>query len=296
MKEKKELKPDRWTALARFLTFFSPFLAGPYSRGVHYQGGLSAAQGDRKPNLWWRHSCGNTTADQSILVLLGWLFRKGPYDTNRAMPDTPSWFPRWKWFLCTRKMCHLSGKTERRERENWCRRIMINNRRHREAAHEGTKEGQTKEPVWVRSHLPAAFFKAPRREASILYYPSACLPSWRIFHLILVCQNRKLDLQMCPRPFPAVPQPLLFLIEFMRTTATIIWESGLAPLKSDWFYFHGEGRSSGRSIKFKDWVRLRETQRSAESWQPLGSVEVISLTHCVTMSTKIPPMSVGADY
>lgn len=144
-----------------------------------------------------------------------------------------------------------------------CGRIMISNRRQREAAHEGTKEGQTEESVWVRSHLPAAFLKAPRREASILYYPSACLPSWRIFHLILVCQNRKLDLQMCPRPFPAVLQPLLLLIKFMRTTATTVWGSGLAPLKSDWFYFHREGRSSGGCIKFKNWVQILTTTQSS---------------------------------
>lgn len=55
------MKPDRWavtasiawvTGLLTFFLFVCLFPAGLYSRGAHYREVLSAAQGDRKPDLW----------------------------------------------------------------------------------------------------------------------------------------------------------------------------------------------------------------------------------------------------
>lgn len=181
--------------------FFVPFPAGRYSRGAHYREGLSAAQGDRKPNDWWCHSRGNmpqtnpSSSWRALAVLKKTLWLQTEQcqilEADSSAENDFSALERCVIWVEKQR----GGGLER----GW---IMISNRRQREAAQEGTKEGQTEESVWVRSDPPAAFFKAPRRDASILYYPSACLPSWRIFHLILVVTIENWTCRCVPIPFP----------------------------------------------------------------------------------------------
>lgn len=147
------------------------FPGGTYSRGAHYWEGLAAAQGDRKPNLWWCHSCGNTrrkrpqTNPPSSWCVLAVLKRTLWMQTGQCQilkADSPAENDFSALERCVIRVEKQRGGGLKRQRE---------------AAHEGTKEGQTEESVWVRSHPPAVFLKALRGDAAILYYPSACLPS-----------------------------------------------------------------------------------------------------------------------
>lgn len=62
---------------------------------------------------------------------------------------------------------------------------MRRKRRQTEREHGGTKEGQTEEPEQLRGRpLHVEIREAQREEASILHYPPASRPSWRIFHLV----------------------------------------------------------------------------------------------------------------
>lgn len=165
------------------------------------------------------------TADQSLLALMcTGCFEKDRMTANRAFcaRDSKADSPCRKWFFCTGKTCHLNGKTERRGAG---KRVRENNHiKQREAAHEGRKEAQTKESVWVRSHPPTAFFKAPKRVASILYYPSASLPSWRIFHLILVVTIENWTCRCVLFP--------LLLSRILFCSASSLWERQPRPFEA----------------------------------------------------------------
>lgn len=91
------------------------------------------------------------------------------------------------------------------------------------------------------------------------------------------CHNRKLDLKVCPRPFPAVPHLVLFLIKFMRTTATFEGQ-GWHPLKGTDFTFTGKD-SRQEDISSSKTESDSGKQRTAESRQILSPAEVISLTY-----------------
>lgn len=158
------MNPDRWAVtsstvwVADFLPFFFffSFPAGPYGRGAHYGEGLSAAQGDMKPNLWRRHSCGNTpqrrpqTNPSSSWRELPVLKRTLWMQTEQCQileADSPS----ENDFSALERRVIWVEKHRGGGQEKGCGRIMISNRRQREA--EGTKEGQTEEVTSARSCL-----------------------------------------------------------------------------------------------------------------------------------------------